>query len=157
MGGEATLMQLIRASAAVTVLSNKLVSLGGEKYIDGAIVDPFPIQKAIELGCTDIVVVLTRSRHFRRKPLPFIYKLCSLTYFRKWPKSSRDSLFEHFSAYNEQAAALWRVEARQEPCRLLIVAPHDDTLAGVICTDKRAVGDTISRGYADTMATFRQN
>lgn len=43
------LMDLIKASATVPAISNDKITIDGEKYIDGAIVDPIPIASALEL------------------------------------------------------------------------------------------------------------
>lgn len=56
------IMKLIKASATVPAISNAKIEIDGQKYIDGAVVDPAPLKSAIEMGCTDIVVVLTRSK-----------------------------------------------------------------------------------------------
>ena len=55
-----------RATAALPLLYDKPVLVGGRWYIDGGVSDLVPIDVAVKLGCTDIVVVLTqRLENFR--------------------------------------------------------------------------------------------
>lgn len=62
-----------RATAALPIVYDKPVQLGDRCYIDGVVSDALPIDVALNLGCTDIVVLLTQqisyyqdnSRHTR--------------------------------------------------------------------------------------------
>ena len=57
---------------------SKCVNFEGAKYLDGAISDPIPIQKAIDDGYEKIIVVLTRpdgyQKHEERMPYKFFYR-----------------------------------------------------------------------------------
>lgn len=143
------IMNLIKASAAIPAISNKKILINGDKYIDGAVIDPIPIHRAIELGCTDIVIILTRSRQFRRKPSKFVYDNLSWTYFRDWPKESKDSLFERFSRVNEIYDFIWSHENKDSNFRMLVIYPEDDNLAGLLSKNKNAIAENIRRGSAD--------
>lgn len=59
-----------RATAALPFLYDRPVLVGNRWYIDGGVSDLLPIDVAIKLGCTDIVVVMTQqidNYHFGRK------------------------------------------------------------------------------------------
>ena len=49
-----------RATAALPLLYDKKVAIGDKWYIDGGVADLLPIDIAIKLGCTDIVVIMTQ-------------------------------------------------------------------------------------------------
>lgn len=149
------IMNLIKASATIPAISNKKIIIDGEKYIDGAIVDPIPIYKAIDLGCTDIVVILTRSKKFRRRPSQFVYNNLSWSYFKDWPKKAKDSLFERFSKVNEIYDFIWSHEGDNGKYRIMIIAPDKDNLAGLLSKNKQKISKNISRGYADTLKSFK--
>ncbi|MFA6445955.1 MAG: patatin family protein [Candidatus Paceibacterota bacterium] len=149
------IMNLIKASATIPALSNEKIIIDGEKYIDGAVVDSIPLMRAIELGCTDIVVVLTRSRSFRRRPLRFVYNFLSFTYFRDWPKKSKDSLFDRFSEINNLYDFIYTHEGSNGNYRILVVAPKEDSLAGVLSKNRGKILQNIHSGYEDVMAIFR--
>lgn len=150
------IMKLIKASATVPAISNAKIEIDGQKYIDGAVVDPAPLKSAIEMGCTDILVILTRSRSFRRKPIKLVYNLLSKTYFKDWPKESKDDLFRRFSLVNDLYDFIWKHEGDNGTYGVSIIAPESDSLAGVISTNKQKVLDTIKRGYEDGMRMFNR-
>jgi predicted patatin/cPLA2 family phospholipase len=62
------LLTLLKASSAMPLLYNGLVSVDGRDCFDGALLNPVPILAAIESGCTDLLVVLTRPASFRACP-----------------------------------------------------------------------------------------
>ncbi|MCR4328323.1 MAG: patatin family protein [Patescibacteria group bacterium] len=149
------IMNLIKTSATIPAISNKKILIDGEKYIDGGVVNPTPILEAINLGCTDIVVILTRSRKFRRKPSKFVYNNLSWNYFKDWPKKSKDSLFERFSKVNEIYDFIWSHEGDNGKYRIMIIAPDKDNLAGLLSRNKQKIAENISRGYADALKSFK--
>jgi predicted patatin/cPLA2 family phospholipase len=52
---------LLKASSALPVLYNRRIVLDGREYVDGGVSDSLPVARAIENGCTD-VLVLASSR-----------------------------------------------------------------------------------------------
>lgn len=70
-------MEYLRASGSMPFVSN-LVQINGNKYLDGAIGDPIPLKKALDLGYEKIIVVQTRPAGYikAKSLLPFglVYK-----------------------------------------------------------------------------------
>jgi predicted patatin/cPLA2 family phospholipase len=64
----APLLTLLKASAAMPLFYNGLVSVDGRDCFDGALINPLPVLEAIESGCTDLLVLLTRPSSFRDCP-----------------------------------------------------------------------------------------
>jgi predicted patatin/cPLA2 family phospholipase len=60
------LLTLLKASAAMPLLYNSVVEVDGRNCFDGGLINPIPIAEAIEAGCTDLVVLLTRPASFRQ-------------------------------------------------------------------------------------------
>ena len=58
-------LEALRASGSMPFVS-KCVDVAGSKYLDGAISDPIPLQKALDDGYEKIVVVLTRPEGYRK-------------------------------------------------------------------------------------------
>jgi predicted patatin/cPLA2 family phospholipase len=50
-----------RATAALPLLYDKKVLVAGKYFIDGGVADLLPLDVAIKLGCTDIVVIMTQQ------------------------------------------------------------------------------------------------
>jgi predicted patatin/cPLA2 family phospholipase len=59
------LLTLLKASAAMPFLYNGLVAVDGRDCFDGGLINPLPIMEAIESGCTDLLVLLTRPASYR--------------------------------------------------------------------------------------------
>src|SRR6185295_6859359 len=59
------LLTLLKATTAMPLLYNGLVSVDGRDCFDGGLVNPLPIAEAIESGCTDLLVMMTRPASFR--------------------------------------------------------------------------------------------
>src|SRR6059036_95873 len=59
------LLTLLKASAAMPLLYNGLVTVDGRQCFDGGLINPLPILEAIEWGCTDLLILLTRTASFR--------------------------------------------------------------------------------------------
>jgi len=58
------LLKILKATAALPFLYDIPVSIRGLNYLDGGIACPIPITEAIDEGCTDILVVLTRPKNY---------------------------------------------------------------------------------------------
>ena len=59
------LLTLLKASAAMPLLYNGLITIDGRDCFDGALINPLPVLEAIESGCTDLLVLATRPPGFR--------------------------------------------------------------------------------------------
>jgi predicted patatin/cPLA2 family phospholipase len=66
----AQIYEELRATSALPLLYDRPVLLDGKYYIDGSVADSIPIDVAMKLGCTDIVVIMntqTKSYRFDRR------------------------------------------------------------------------------------------
>jgi len=70
-------MEYLRASGSMPFVS-KLVEINGNKYLDGAVADPIPFKKALDMGYEKIIVIQTRPVDYvkSRSWLPYglVYK-----------------------------------------------------------------------------------
>lgn len=68
--GFAKIYEEFRATAALPLLYDKQVMVNNKYYIDGGVADNLPVDIAIDLKCTDIVVIMTQqiaNYHFDRR------------------------------------------------------------------------------------------
>lgn len=108
-GNRQRLLDACRASSSLPYVS-KVITVDGQPYLDGGIVDSIPVMRSIELGHKFNVLVLTRNKGYRntsrdRKIPPFIYK--------KYPRL-RVALSRRIKVYNEQLEMIERMEDRGE-------------------------------------------
>lgn len=69
---EDDLLTAIRATCALPFFYRREVLYQGRRYVDGGVSDPVPIQRALDLGAREVVVVLTsaiRARGSKRRAL----------------------------------------------------------------------------------------
>jgi predicted patatin/cPLA2 family phospholipase len=59
------LYEVMRATAAMPGLYNKKVRLGGRLYVDGGLVDAFPVGRALDSGAERILAIATRPHGYR--------------------------------------------------------------------------------------------
>ena len=86
-------MEYLRASGSMPFVSN-LVEINGNKYLDGAVSDPIPFKKALDMGYEKIIVIQTRPAGYSKtKPrLPFGFT------YRKYPnfiKTAKNSYIKY--------------------------------------------------------------
>ena len=61
---------LLAASSSIPVFS-PIVEYQGHRYLDGGTSAPIPVERALEMGCDHLVVVLTRDRSYVKSPEGF--------------------------------------------------------------------------------------
>ena len=107
-----------KASCAIPFVCHPY-AVSGRDYFDGALSDPVPIRKAFELGCDQVILLLTKPEDDVRTPDGDIR--LSRMIRRQYPLAA-DGLCRRAEAYNE-GMELARQYAAQG--RLLVVAPED--------------------------------
>lgn len=109
-------MEYLRASGSMPFVSN-LVEINGNKYLDGALSDPIPFKKVLDMGYEKIIVVLTRPADYSKsKPvLPF-----RLTY-RKYPEFVKTAK-EVYLKYNE---TLDLIKEYENDGRIIVFRPSE--------------------------------
>lgn len=73
------------AASASLPLATKPTFVHGHPFLDGGVTDPVPLLKAFEDGATKAIVILTRSKGYRKKPLSSLRKAFAKTLYRKYP------------------------------------------------------------------------
>ena len=94
------LMEAIRATAAMPILYNKVVEVNGRGYIDGGLRDGIPLKRAIEQGCTDIIVVITREPSFRRTAPNFLMRLIETPFLLNYPAVTKKFVLSEDTYFN---------------------------------------------------------
>ena len=98
-------LDIVRASSSLPYVS-KIVHVDGIPMLDGGIVDSIPVQRAIDMGYTNNVVILTRNKGWRddgkdRKVPHFVYK--------NYPRL-RVALSRRHLAYNQKLELVNKLE-----------------------------------------------
>lgn len=117
---------VLQASCAMPLLF-PIFEIDGQPYLDGGIGDAIPWRRALE-KCGRVIVVLTRPRHYRRRP-DRMMKLIRKRY-RDYPKFVA-AMENRAEVYNREREALFCAEREG---KLLVIAP--ESTLGVARTER---------------------
>ena len=111
---------------------DQFVEINGQKYLDGGIADSIPFEKAQELGCDKIIVILTQPIDYRKtKSSSFLFKL----FYRKYPHLVK-TLENRYRTYNEQVEEIIRLEKQN---KIFVIRPNVPLNIGRLERDKTKI------------------
>ncbi|MBP3589579.1 MAG: hypothetical protein J6J61_03295, partial [Muribaculaceae bacterium] len=110
---------------------------------DGALGDPVPLQKAFDLGCEKVVLLLTKPEKTIRTPKKDARLARAIE--RKYPHAAHQ-LCSRAERYND-SVALARKHAADG--KVLIVSPDDTCGVDTLTKDAAALRRLYRKGYAD--------
>ena len=113
----------------------------GRAMLDGGIADSIPVERAMEQGFPNALVVLTRNKGYRKEDKdgfvpPFVY--------RKYPKL-REAIRRRNRDYNRQIEFVERLEAEG---KMTVIRPEKPIAVGRMERDTRKLLDLYDEGYA---------
>lgn len=133
---------VFKASCAIPYVC-KPYWIKGVPYYDGAISDPVPINKAMELGCEKIVVILTRPEDYKRRAEDDEKQARMIC--KQYPKAA-EQLRKRAKKYNDDVA-LARTLAKEG--KVLIVSPKDTCGVDTLTRDTVKLKELYKKGYED--------
>ena len=138
----------LRASASMPYVS-RIVEMDGKKLLDGGCSDSIPVRKAMEMGITKPVVVLTRPADYRKKP-----SRSSLAgiYYRRYPNFIR-CLRSRAQEYNRSVEDILQLE---QAGRIFVIRPQTPLDIGRMCHDPEKIQAAYLRGREDASRQLEQ-
>lgn len=133
---------VVKASCCLP-LACKPYYIEGIPYFDGGVADPVPYRKALEDGCTRLVVLLTRPRDFQRPPLKHPKAIRAAMH--AYPEAF-DALTQRHLRYNQQVA---EVKELEQQGKALLLAPLDIDGMSTLHRDPFALERLYGYGYQD--------
>lgn len=133
---------ILKASSAIPFVCHPY-KVDGVPYYDGALGDPVPVEKAFQMGCDRVVVILSRPRELLRLPgkdIPFAKRIQ-----KKYPLAA-ENLRRRAERYNRGVAVAKQYEALG---KVLIVAPDDTCGLETLSKDKDALNRFYKKGLQD--------
>ncbi len=139
------IFDLMLAATAVPII-HKPVILNGDKYIDGSLVDPIPIKKAIADGCDEIVVIYNKPKGFYvSSEYTLVSKVVPL-FFSKIIGSQIKGL-----------ESLYRnLEDTLEKENPLVIRPREKVNFSILNTNKQVINKLVDMGLKDGYAAAEQ-
>lgn len=141
--GDATDIEWIRASASIPIVS-KPVKLDGYELLDGGVSDSIPVDWMLERS-SKTVVVLTRDKSYRKKPMKYINLLKKA--FKEYPKLQK-ALENRHIVYNE---TLDRIEQLEKEGRIFVIRPSKPIACAMIEKDPNHLQEIYDIGRKDAL------
>lgn len=133
---------ILKASSAIPFVCRPY-EIDGIPYYDGALGNPVPIQKAFELGCDKVVLILTKPEGVLRTSEQDERFASGIQ--KKYPLAA-EKLRQRAQRYNE-GVALAQEYAKQD--KVLIVAPDDTCGVNTLKRNKDSLRCLYGKGYRD--------
>lgn len=122
------LLTLLKATGAIVPLYNHAVYIQGQPYVDGGISSPIPVQAAIDGGCTDILVLVTRSAEFLSTKFTRLQRLCLSPLFRKWSPDFVESFYQRQSLrYNATREIAFGRKIVKDGIKIAVIGPSKNS------------------------------
>ncbi len=132
----------LKASSSIPFIGKPYI-INGKPYYDGALGDPIPVDKAFELGCDYVVLILTKPENKPRE-VGHDAKLAKRIQ-KKYPNAA-EKLRLRAQHYNEGVA---KVQGYARQGKLLIVSPDDTCGVDTLHKDKESLDKLYQKGLCD--------
>lgn len=133
---------VFKASSAIPFVC-KPYCINGVPYYDGALADPVPIQRAFQMGCDQVVLLLTLPEDHLREPGKDARLASRIR--RRYPAAA-EKLENRADQYNADVALAKQYAAEG---KLLIVAPDDTCGVSTLTRQQDALQRLYEKGYRD--------
>jgi predicted patatin/cPLA2 family phospholipase len=143
------MLTIIRASSSLPFMS-PAIQYQGRQLMDGAISDPIPIQKAISDKVNKQVIVLTKTKGYRKKKSNF-NRLAN--YFYKDYKGLVERLEIRYQIYNETLDYIEKLEAEN---RVFVIRPEYDFKVGRVERNPIKLTRLYEQGYEDAEHQYQK-
>ena len=136
--------KVVQASSSMPLCS-KMVKIGNNHYLDGAVTMPIPVDWAIKEGHKNILVVLTRDRNYRKPEVSRTMKSLYKRVYHKYPK-----LVEKLCTMPERYNTLKEhINELEKKGRIIVIAPKEPVTVSRLEKDKEKLQKLYDAGKAD--------
>jgi predicted patatin/cPLA2 family phospholipase len=142
------LNNIIRASSSLPLMAS-VVEYNGQKLLDGGISDSIPIHKAMKDGYKKNIVILTRNKGYKKKPIRG-KKIYERLYAKKYP-GLVNALLSRYMHYNDALSLLEDLERKDE---ILTFYPPKSVLVKRIEKDKSKLEKLYYSGYKEAKQRY---
>lgn len=113
------LMKVCRASCSMPLVC-PIVNLDGVPYLDGGLADSVPVKHLLNQGLDKVVVMLTRPKGYRKKPMSKAMVRLHSNLYRKYPEVVRTCV-RRSKRYNITMDAIEKLE---EEGKIYVIRPQ---------------------------------
>ena len=138
-------LEKLRASSALP-LASKVVEIGNKKYLDGGISDAIPLDKALDFGLDKIIVVLTRPKGYRKKPLSDKSLNKINKKFKDYPKLL-STMKNRYKNYNN---TLDKIDSLEKNNKIFVIRPKENININIVKKDRKLLKNAYDLGIDNT-------
>jgi predicted patatin/cPLA2 family phospholipase len=138
---EGDVIDWLRATGRLPLASGPPVEIGGTRYLDGGLATPIPIERAVEDGADEVLLVLNRPERKSEAESLFLAAVVG----HRYPELF-DLVRRHAELWNE---ALEHAQHPPTGVDVAIVKPDEQLDLARLSRDEEAIQDAIGEGLAD--------
>ncbi|MBE6109658.1 MAG: patatin family protein [Erysipelotrichaceae bacterium] len=135
---------LLRATCALPVAA-ETVEYKGRKLLDGGITKMIPIERAVEQGCTKVMVITTKPADFVRKPASKFIRFMMKRIYKDYPKVEEDYQVRHINYYKQMTMIKDMVAHN----KAILMYPSETVKVNRFKGDEEKCLQLYNLGYAD--------
>lgn len=141
-------IDILRASASMPFVS-QFVELFGKNYLDGGVTDSIPVQKALDIGCDKVVVILTQPFGYQKKPSK---PIIANTKYKKYPNLAT-AINARYKVYNETVKTIDKLEKEG---KIFVIRPSAKVKIGRMEKDAAVIKQMYDLGCKDAGNCFTE-
>ncbi|MHB1261408.1 MAG: patatin-like phospholipase family protein [Thermoplasmatota archaeon] len=131
----------LKATGRLPFASGPTVAIDGREFLDGGILDPIPIRRAVADGATEVTLILNKPAGKRQKDNAVLAGMAA----RRYPKL-RDGILRHHAIKGE---ALDYAEAPPDGVTVHLIRPSTPTGLSRLSRDLKLIRAGIEQGRRD--------
>ena len=144
--------QILKATSALPMIYRDPILVDERPMMDGSLSDPMPVLKAIEDGCTDIILIRTRPVEARKKS-SHSSRMFAWQYRRQ--PAIAELIRQQYSLYNESADQFEGLEL-SDNINLIQIAPEKPLSSTRSTRDRARLVADYHLGYSQGFALARE-
>ena len=137
--------EVFKACLAVPGCYPSPITLNGREYVDGATVNPLPLDGLPHENNLKIIAILSKPLNCEIEPPSFLERALFRRYFNRYDWML-EKLWEAAQLYNSQVSLLEQM-AEENPPRALIISPEKMPPVKFVTLDNKKINRTIDLGY----------
>lgn len=145
-GSTAELLDAVRVSCTIPLLTGAPATFRGEPMVDGALVEPMPYATALREGSSHVLVLRSRDARYRARTRGGVAELA----LKRAHPELAPLLTTSASRYNRQADELQALARAPlaHPFVSQVAVPAGSRLVGRLCTDRGRIAENLRLGAA---------
>ena len=143
------ILQVIRASSSLPLLA-PMVKLEDQILLDGGLADSIPVKKAMEDGYLKNIIILTRSKEYRKEPTKF-NSIIKLKY-KKYPKLI-NTILSRYKVYNKTLDYIMSLEEQKQ---VFVIRPSIDLKVDRLEKNPDKLSVLYELGYGDAKNNYNK-